>query len=83
MLISFPVPASGVESIKRRRKALGLSLAELATRAGIGRENVARIESAAVDPRASNVALLAKAMGVPVCELFDKEYGHERRPRRR
>jgi transcriptional regulator with XRE-family HTH domain len=82
MLVSYPVRTLAVESIKRRRKALGLSLAEVAMRAGIGPTNVARLESAAVDPRASNVALLARAMGVPVCELFE-DSGHGRRRSRR
>jgi transcriptional regulator with XRE-family HTH domain len=71
-----------VESIKRKRKALGLSLTDVALRADLHREAVARIEHADSDPRASSLVRIAKALGVPVCELFD-ETGHGRRQTRR
>jgi len=68
---------TSVESIKRRRKALGLSLADVATRAGLHVPAVARIEHRDIDPRGSSLVKVAQAMGVPVCQLFD-ETGHER-----
>lgn len=71
-----------LEQIKRLRHAKGLSLAEVAERSGLHREAIARAERAGVDPRASTVALIAKALGVPVCELFD-ETGHERKRRKK
>jgi len=64
-----------MESIKRRRKALGLSLTDVATRANLHDEAVARMERADVDPKASSLVRIARALGVPVCELFD-EPGH-------
>jgi transcriptional regulator with XRE-family HTH domain len=64
-----------VESIKRRRKALGLSLTDVATRANLHDEAVARMERANVDPKASSIVRIARALGVPVCELFD-DPGH-------
>jgi transcriptional regulator with XRE-family HTH domain len=71
-----------VESIKRKRKELGLSLTDVAVRADLHREAVARLEHADSDPRASSLARLAKAMGVPICELFE-DTGHGRRQARR
>lgn len=70
-----------MESIKQARKRKGLSLAEVGERAGMHREAIARAERTGQDPRASTVAAIAKALAVPVCELFE-ESGHERRKRR-
>ena len=70
-----------MESIKILRKRLGMTLDQVAERAGMVNEQVARAERAGTDPRASTLARLAHAMGVPVCELFEKS-GHERRKRR-
>ena len=67
-----------MKSIKRARNTRGLSLADVAHRTGFLRQAIARAERAGVDPRASTVAAIAKALGVPVCELFE-ETGHERR----
>ena len=66
-----------MESIKRVRKRRGLSLAEVAEGSGLLPEAVARAERAGTDPRASTVARIAEALGVPVCELFEKS-GHGR-----
>ena len=73
-----------MESIKKLRKALGLSLTDVAVRADLHDEAVARIEHPDVDPRASSVERVDRAMGVPVCALFD-EPGHthgQRHPHR-
>ena len=66
-----------MDSIKRVRQARGLSLADVADRSGLLRQAVARAERAGVDPRASTVGAIAEALGVPVCQLFEKT-GHER-----
>jgi transcriptional regulator with XRE-family HTH domain len=66
-----------MDSIKRVRKSLGLSLAEVARRAGMGKERVAFIERKGIDPRASTVARIAQALGVPVCRLFSPQQGKE------
>ena len=73
---------AAVESLKRARKACGLSLSEAAERTGLHREAIARAERADTDVRASTLSALAKAFGVPVCELFE-ETGHERRATKR
>ena len=70
-----------VESIKRIRKARGLSLSELAAQTGLLPQMLARAERPGIDPKASTVAIIAKGLGVPVCELFE-ESGHERRQRK-
>lgn len=72
------VISAAVISIKRVRNARGMSLAQVAERCGMHREAIARAERDGVDARASTVSAIAKALDVPVCELFD-ETGHERR----
>ena len=67
-----------VESIKRARKTAGMSLTQVAARSGVHRMAVANAERKHVDPRASTLAAIAGALGVPVCELFEPK-GHERR----
>ena len=80
-----------MESIKRWRHYLGLSLTDVATRADLHDEAVARMERANVDPRASSLVRIANALGIPVCQLFEKpgqhKHGHRHthrspRPRR-
>jgi transcriptional regulator with XRE-family HTH domain len=66
-----------VESIKRARKASGLSLTEVAERSGVHRMSLARAERHRIDVKASTLVAIAKALRVPVCELFE-ETGHER-----
>ena len=66
-----------MESIKRVRQARGLSLADVADGSGLLRQAVARAERDGIDPRASTVAAIAKALRVPVCQLFERT-GHER-----
>jgi transcriptional regulator with XRE-family HTH domain len=66
-----------MESIKRARKRCGLSLTEVAARAGLYREVIARAERAGTDVRAATLAAIARALRVPVCELFEVS-GHGR-----
>jgi transcriptional regulator with XRE-family HTH domain len=70
-----------MHSIKRARNAKGLSLADVAQRTGLHREAIARAEREGTDVRGSTLANIAKALGVPVCELFE-ESGHERQRRK-
>ena len=67
-----------MESIKRLRKSLGVSLEEMARRTGLHRTHIARVERAGVDVRASTLLAVAKGLRVPVCKLFGKEGHHER-----
>lgn len=70
-----------MDSIKRMRKARGMTLAQVARGSGFLPEAIARAERTGTDPRASTVAAIANALGVPVCELFEKT-GHEKRTKR-
>ena len=58
-----------------------MSLTEVAESSGVHRMAIARAERAETDVKASTVAAIAKALGVPVCELFE-ESGHERQRRK-
>jgi transcriptional regulator with XRE-family HTH domain len=66
-----------MQSIKRARKRSGLSLTDVSARTGLYREVIARAERPHTDVRATTLAAIARALGVPVCELFEKT-GHER-----
>ena len=59
-----------MDSIKRVRKKMGFTLSEVAEGSGLLPEAVARAERKGIDPRASTVGRIAKALGVPVCELY-------------
>jgi transcriptional regulator with XRE-family HTH domain len=67
-----------VESIRILRKKLGLSLGDVSQGSGMKRESIARAERAGIDPKASTLLALARAMKVPVCELYGKEGKHGR-----
>jgi transcriptional regulator with XRE-family HTH domain len=74
-----------VETLKRARRAKGLSLTDVAKRSGLLPEAVARAERAGTDPRFSTVAAIAKAIDTPLCELIEnqpKRHGQHRRRRR-
>ena len=71
-----------MQSIKRARKRSGLSLTDVSVRTGLYREVIARAERAGTDVRAMTLAAIAKALGVPVCELFEVT-GHERKRQER
>jgi transcriptional regulator with XRE-family HTH domain len=65
-----------MKSIKQARKRSGLSLTDVSARTGLYREAIARAERPDTDVRATTLAAIAKALGVPVCELFEVT-GHE------
>lgn len=71
-----------MEPIKRARQRAGVSLSELAEATGLHRMAIARAEREGVDVKASTLAKIAKALGVPVCELFE-ESGHGRKGSRK
>jgi transcriptional regulator with XRE-family HTH domain len=75
-----------VYRIKQIRKACGVSLTELAERTGVHRMALARVERRTVEANTRTLAAIAKALRVPVCELFDdpavRRHGAFRRPHR-
>ena len=52
------------EELEKARKAAGLSQEALATRAGLSRMTVQRIESGQIDPRLSTLLEMARALGL-------------------
>ena len=70
-------------SIRKTRQALGLTLTAIAAKTGLLPQAISRAERDGIDPRASTVQAIARAMGVPVCELYDVKVKHERHERRR
>ncbi len=57
--------------VRRRRKALGLTLEELAHRADLTPHHLSAIETGKTDPRLSTILKLSKALGrVPPGELL-------------
>ena len=61
----------GIE-IRRQRKALGMTGAELAEKAGLAPSAVSQIETGRRTPSSTSVLKLAEALGVGVGELYPK-----------
>ncbi|MFC4584801.1 helix-turn-helix domain-containing protein [Sphaerisporangium corydalis] len=58
-------------SIRRERDRAGLSLTELARRAGIAKSTLSQLESAAGNPSVETLWALGAALGVPFSQLVD------------
>lgn len=56
--------------IRKLREARGLTQGELAEKAGVTREYVARLEAGRYDPSLSTIERLAKALKVKPAELL-------------
>ncbi len=59
--------------LKKLRKELGFTQSQLAFEAGISLSQVARIETARINPTLSTVFALSRAMNVSLHELFNFE----------
>ena len=57
--------------LKRLREQAGLTQAAVATKAGVSRAYLARLEMGRHDPPLSRLRKLAKALGVPVTALVE------------
>jgi len=57
-------------TLKRLRKAKGLSQVALAARAQLTREHLSRLEAGRYDPTLGTLNRLAWALGVPVTDLL-------------
>jgi transcriptional regulator with XRE-family HTH domain len=57
-------------TIRRKREGLGLTLEELAERAGLSPNYVGSVENGRRDPSLSTVLALAKGLRTPVAELL-------------
>ncbi|MDR8414340.1 helix-turn-helix domain-containing protein [Nonomuraea sp. 3-1Str] len=58
-------------SLRRERERAGLSLSELAKRAGVAKSTLSQIESGAGNPGVETLWALATALGVPFSRLVD------------
>ena len=57
------------ESLRRERSRVGLSLAEVARRAGIAKSTLSQLESGAGNPSVETLWALGVALGVPFAQL--------------
>ena len=69
--VTMPPLQRMASRIQKLRGAQGWSQVELAARAGISREYLARLETGRQDPRVSILAKIAKALKVKVGDLVD------------
>lgn len=65
--------------IRAKRKSLGLSQEELAERAGVHHNTIARWERGELDPRGTSLAKLAKGLQVTPAELLSGETDNPKR----
>lgn len=64
------------------RDRRGLSLHELADKAGVSYVTIARIESERMSPTVSTLEKLAQALGITVRDFFPREKPRKRRGKR-
>ena len=62
--------AAIARNVRLLRQQLGLSVADMASRVGISKAMMSKIENAQTSPSLSTLALLAKGFDVPVTTLF-------------
>lgn len=60
-------------TLRREREATGLSVSELARRAGISKATVSQLESGAGNPSVETLWALGVALGVPFAVLVDQQ----------
>jgi transcriptional regulator with XRE-family HTH domain len=65
-----PVVAHFAAALRARRRAMGLSQVELATRSTVAATYITKLESGASAPQVDTVARLAQALGVGVADLL-------------
>ncbi len=58
-------------SVQRERHRVGVSLTELARRAGVAKSTVSQLESGTGNPSLETLWALAVALGVPLSQLID------------
>jgi transcriptional regulator with XRE-family HTH domain len=66
----LPLATSVGAAVRRLRSAQGLTLADVAERAGISQAMLSRLETGAVSPSLETLASVAKAIGAELATLF-------------
>lgn len=64
------VPLRFGREVRRRRKALGITLEQLAERSGLTPNYIGTVENGRRDPSLSTISALARGLGVPTGELI-------------
>ena len=59
--------------LKQLRKELGYTQSQLAFESGISLSQIARIETARINPALSTIFSLARTMNISLCDLFNFE----------
>jgi len=59
------------EQLKKIRKEQGFSQEKLSDKSGVSLSQIARIETIKINPSLSTVFALARAMNIPLTDLFD------------
>ncbi len=59
--------------VRRQRKALGLTVAELAAAAGISTGMLSKIENGGISPSLATLKALAQSLNMPMSQLFREE----------
>ena len=59
-------------ALRREREAAGISVSELARRAGVSKATVSQLESGAGNPSVETLWALGDALGIPFATLVDE-----------
>ncbi|WP_298867850.1 XRE family transcriptional regulator [uncultured Microbacterium sp.] len=59
-------------SLRREREAVGISVSELARRAGVSKATVSQLETGAANPSVETLWALGDALGIPFSTLVDE-----------
>ena len=57
-------------NVRRLRRQQGLSVGDMATRVGISKAMLSKIENGVISPSLNTMSALANALGVPLVQLF-------------
>lgn len=70
-----PIPSEAAfgRKVRTRRQELGLTLAEVAEKSGLGRSFVSEIERDQVSPSIASLLKLCRALGLGLRDLFDEK----------
>ncbi len=69
----IPPEAAFGRKVRARRKELGMTLAEVAEKSGLGRSFVSEIERDLVSPSIASLLKLCRALGLGLRDLFDEK----------
>lgn len=61
------------QHLKGIRKKIGISQTQLAFESGLSLSQIARIETARINPTLSTIFAITRALDIPLCELFNFE----------